>query len=222
MNAGPFSPDVKRLLKGSVTMRFFNKYFFIGAASGVALTLLGEALLIGLAVFSVYTQWKNLRFDPGRVEASLPPPEFPGYDPRAPVYEQPGFPWAVRTLTGTEVALAQLKGKVVFLNFWATWCGPCVREMPSIERLHHSLQGEEVAFLLVSNEDKDTVRQFLEAKRFDLPVYLQTGEAPEVFMSQSIPATYILDRNGVLVFKHIGSANWDDESCRRFIRAFTQ
>lgn len=190
-------------------MRFFNKYFFIGLGSGAVLT-------IALIFLAGYLLFMRTMPSPEKLEAMLRPPEFPS-DQQVSVYEQTDR-WSIRTLEGTEVGLSQFKGKVVFLNFWATWCKPCVTEMSSIQNLYDYLKDEDVVFLLISKEKKETVQNFVEKKQFNFPVYLCADDLPNVFKSRGIPATFILDRDGVIVFKHVGSAKWDDESCRSFLR----
>lgn len=131
---------------------------------------------------------------------------------------KPDLNWSVRTLDGREIRLTDLRGKVLFLNFWATWCGPCVAELPSIERLSTAMSGSEVAFLLISQEDQGRVQQFAEAREFQLPFCVAQGKVPESFVTDAIPATFILNRHGEIVFQHIGSANWDSEESRRFLQ----
>lgn len=189
-------------------MRFFNKYFFIGLGSGVALTF--------VLIFAGLILMRALLLTPEKVKTRLPSPEFPSHQ-KVSVYEQTDR-WSIRTLDGNEVPFSQFKGKVVFLNFWATWCPPCIAEMPSIQNLHDSLKNEEIAFLLISRENEKTIRDFLAKKQFNIPVYLHGDDLPNVFKSRGIPATFILDRDGVVVFKHIGSAKWDSEACQNFIR----
>jgi thiol-disulfide isomerase/thioredoxin len=108
---------------------------------------------------------------------------------------------------------------VVFLNFWATWCPPCVGEMPSIQRLYDTLKDEEgVVFVCVSDEEPDTVRKFVEEKGYTFPVYTMEGERPEDFRGRGIPTTFILSQDGKISFRHIGSAKWDDQSSIDFIK----
>ncbi len=129
------------------------------------------------------------------------------------------FTWPLRTLDGKEVRLSKFKGKVLFVNLWATWCGSCIAEMPSLQRLYDSLKNEPVVFLMISNENAKTVRRFVNSERFTAPVYLTDGRIPSVFQSGFIPATFILDGDGRVRFKHIGMARWDDESTVRFLRS---
>jgi thiol-disulfide isomerase/thioredoxin len=116
------------------------------------------------------------------------------------------------------VKLADLKGKVVFLDFWSTTCAPCLAEMPGIERLSASLKDQPVAFLAVSREDGRKVRKFLESSKLSLPVYLARKDPPEDLAAAGVPTTVILDRNGAAVFHHVGALNWDDDNARNYIR----
>jgi thiol-disulfide isomerase/thioredoxin len=127
--------------------------------------------------------------------------------------------WQIRSLEGKPVQLAAFKGKVIFLNFWATSCGPCVAEIPGIEGLYDSVKNENVAFLAVSQEKPERMHEFLEKNRLTVPIYLAEEKLPPDLPVLAIPVTYILDRNGKAVFRSVGAANWDDDSARSFIRA---
>jgi len=191
-------------------MRFFNKYFFIGMGSGVLLTV---AVIVVIVIIFIKTMSGNIE----KMEATLSPPQFPEYS-KLSIYGTADYSWSYRTLEGKELMFSELKGKVVFINFWATWCKPCVAEMPAIQNLYDSLKNENIAFLLISNEDEKTIQKFMDEKRFTFPVYLRSKELPKVFKTIGIPATFIISRDGSVVFKHVGSAKWDDESCLSFIR----
>lgn len=116
----------------------------------------------------------------------------------------------VRTLDGEVASLGDYAGQVVFLNFWATWCGPCVREMPSIQRLHDAY-GEEVVFLLVSNENASTVRSFAAKNGYTMPLHTLTSSGvPASFKVSAIPATFIIDGTGAVRVHHVGAREWDD------------
>ncbi len=128
------------------------------------------------------------------------------------------FTWPLRTLDGKEVRLSKFKGKVLFVNLWATWCGSCIAEMPSLQRLYDTLKDEPIAFLMITNENAKTVRRFVNSEGFTAPVYLTGGRIPSVFQTGFIPATFILDGEGRIRFRHIGMARWDDESNVQFLR----
>ncbi len=130
------------------------------------------------------------------------------------------YSWQIRTLDGRATRLEEFRGKVLFVNVWATWCGPCVSEMPDIQGLYNSLQKDSnVAFLLVSEEEDAPVRTFVTENKITAPVFISNATMPGVFESRGIPATFIVDRAGAIVHKRIGAAHWDDESCRAFLRS---
>lgn len=151
------------------------------------------------------------------LESELRPPSFPNLvsDPSYPTAD---LDWKVQTLEGQDFELAQLKGKTVFLNCWATWCGPCVAEMTGLDHLREKLRDEPVVFLCVTREDPKTVREFIEKKKFSLPVYCHAENLPSVFRTDGIPANFILSPSGQVVFQHVGSLRWDDPSCVDFLK----
>jgi thiol-disulfide isomerase/thioredoxin len=192
-------------------MKLFNKYFFIGMATGVVLVI----LIICVGGYFVYKQVSKNSLE--QIKTELLPPSFPEKS-RIAIYGQADYSWPLRTLDGRETTLSEFRDKVVFINLWATWCMPCVAEMPNIQSLYDSLKSERVAFLLISNEPKETVKKFLNDKKFTFPVYLCNKELPIVFKTMGIPATFILSRDGSVVFKEVGSAKWDDVSSLNFLR----
>jgi thiol-disulfide isomerase/thioredoxin len=126
--------------------------------------------------------------------------------------------WTFHPLGGKPTTLGDFKGKVVFLSFWSATCGPCIAEMPGIEKLQASLRSEPVAFLAVTQEDEQSVRLFLQKVPLRVPVYLAGTDMPRAFGPQLVPRTFILDRSGREVFRGVGGLNWDDENARKFIR----
>lgn len=126
--------------------------------------------------------------------------------------------WRIRGLDGHAATLGDFEGKVAFLSFWLTTCAPCIAEMPALERLRESLRGEPIEFLAVTPEAEEQVRGFLAKVPLKLPVYLSEGPLPEELPLLGYPTTFIIDPNGVAVFRHIGPANWDDDAARSFIR----
>jgi thiol-disulfide isomerase/thioredoxin len=108
------------------------------------------------------------------------------------------------------VALNDLKGKVVFINFWATWCPPCVREMPSINNLKkHYKNNKDLVFLMVDVDGNyDVSKKFMEKNDLDLPLYMPNGEIPSRFLGNSIPTTVILDKTGKMVARIEGGRDY--------------
>jgi len=132
------------------------------------------------------------------------------------------YDWSVRTLDGVEVPMEEFRGKVIFLNQWATWCMPCVMEMPSIDELYRSVDSQEVAFVLVTDEEAEEVREFLDGKEWDVPIYLVVDEIPEVHASESVPYTLIVNPEGRIRFTHAGSGNYDTDPAREFLRTLAE
>lgn len=124
-------------------------------------------------------------------------------------------------MNNKKVSLSDFKGKVVLLNFWTTWCGPCVEEMPSLESLYRELQGDDFALLAVNLREKEKpVRQFLEKNQLTLPVLLDThGQGMSSYGVWSIPATYIIDKKGYLVGRAIGLRDWNSKAVKELIRS---
>ena len=185
-------------------MSFFNKYFFVGMVAGaVALVGLGT---IGMVALFVIVSGASGGSGPGSVAiaSGLTVPDFPSDD-------EPAIKWQLTDLDGNETDLAAMQEKVVFVNMWATWCAPCVTEMPTIESLASEFADEDMAFLIVSKEPHDTVAPFVEDTGWDLPIYT-TKQVPPVFQTRAIPATFVLDESRRVAYSHVGSALWDAES----------
>ena len=114
-------------------------------------------------------------------------------------------------LTGQKVQLNALKGNVVFLNFWATWCGPCREEMPSMDALYRRYKEKDFVFLAISVDDgsPEPTRKFIEKHRYCFPVLLDpAGKTLDLFEINEIPATLIIDKKGRMIGRAIGPRNW--------------
>ena len=120
--------------------------------------------------------------------------------------------FTVETADGGTFVLSEHSGKVVLLNFWATWCGPCVREMPAFEKLH-SDYGEDVAILAVNcMEDKDTVNQFIFDNGYTFPIaYDLEGTTSMKYPSDGIPYTLVIDRDGIVRDIYLGARDADEQ-----------
>lgn len=108
------------------------------------------------------------------------------------------------------ITLSSLKGKVVFINFWATWCPPCIQEMPSINELKKVFNGNnQIEFLLVDIDNKmEKSNAFMEKRNYDLPVYVPTSPIPSEYLGNAIPTTVILDKKGNLVTRIEGGRDY--------------
>jgi thiol-disulfide isomerase/thioredoxin len=116
---------------------------------------------------------------------------------------------SITTLDGDEVELGEYSDKVIFLNLWATWCAPCIKEMPSIEALSKKF-GDKVEFILASNEEIEKIIQFRNKKGFDLN-YVFMNSSPESMGVYALPATFIINKNGEIAFEEKGSRDWNSE-----------
>jgi len=134
--------------------------------------------------------------------------------------DQPAdYSWTIMDLNDRPVSFSTFKGRAVFLNIWATWCGPCVSELPSIARLarHPQLAGKPIAFVCVSTDDSSqTVSRFLQGKDWPM-TFLRTEKIPQVFYSEGIPATFLIDADGKIAAVQIGSVDWDEPKVVAFL-----
>jgi len=110
----------------------------------------------------------------------------------------------------------QAKGKVVLVNFWATWCPPCIAEMPSLQGLYDDY-GDRIEFLLVSEEKETIIQKFLNKHEYSFEIYRPITEIPEMLKTRSIPRTFIIDKDGHIVIDKSGAANWNSEAVRAVI-----
>lgn len=118
--------------------------------------------------------------------------------------------FAVKDVNGNVVNIQSLKGKKLFVNLWASWCPPCKREMPSIEKLARSVDNNKVQFLLISLDDQfDLAKKYVSSKGLKLPIYYPNENPPALFNVQAIPATFIFNENGELVKRIDGGENYD-------------
>lgn len=114
-------------------------------------------------------------------------------------------------LTGKKVKLSSFRGKVIFINFWATWCPPCRQEMPGLEKLYQSLKdNQDFVFLAVDSlEDPTTVKSFIEKNKYHFEVLLDvTGTVTTQYSVRAYPTTYLIDRQGRVVGGIIGEHEW--------------
>jgi thiol-disulfide isomerase/thioredoxin len=124
-------------------------------------------------------------------------------------------------LEGKKHSLADYRGKVVLVNFWATWCEPCREEMPSIERLRASLGGRPFAVLAINlAEPESRIRKFLEAVPVGFPILLDRDtKTTRAWQAKVLPATYIVGPDGAIRYRHVGDLDWSTPEVRKQIVA---
>lgn len=121
--------------------------------------------------------------------------------------------WRLQELNGQEINFQSLKGEVTLVNFWATWCPPCIAEMPSIQELYDDYK-DKINIVLVSNEDSGVIEKFMINRGYDFEVYRPLEAYPSFFDVRSIPRTYIISKSGQIIMDKKGSANWNSQSVR--------
>lgn len=125
---------------------------------------------------------------------------------------------------GSEKSLGDFEGDVIFMNIWATWCPPCIAEMPSIHSLYtHFKDDENISFVLVSmDEDFEKARQFMETREYDLPIYHYRTKVRGTYESTVIPTTYVISPDSKIVLEKRGFAKYDTEEFRNFLEGLAE
>jgi thiol-disulfide isomerase/thioredoxin len=135
-----------------------------------------------------------------------------------------GAGFKMQTLDGKTVNFESLKGKVVFMNIWATWCPPCVAEMPNIQKLYEKVGSDKIAFVMLSVDEGgvEKVKKFINKKGFTFPVYMPASQMPQEFYSNAIPTTFIISPEGKIVAKQEGMADYDNQEVRDFLQSMVK
>jgi peroxiredoxin len=125
----------------------------------------------------------------------------------------PASNFSLKTLAGTEVSLDQHRGKYLLINFWATWCGPCKIEMPSLQALYTRFKSEKFELLAISNDmfGEKVVRPYIEANNLDFPVLLdQNLKVSHKYGVVTLPTSFLVDPEGKIIGVLNGAINWED------------
>jgi thiol-disulfide isomerase/thioredoxin len=139
-----------------------------------------------------------------------------------------GFPAAPDMLfkngDNEAVALSSLKGKVIFLNFWATWCPPCNAEMPDINVLYKKFSNNtQVVFIMLDIDNNySNSSRFMQVHQYQLPVYTTSKALPKDLYSGSIPTTVVINKEGRIVYKDEGAANYNSSKFNQFLHQLAE
>ena len=135
------------------------------------------------------------------------------------------YDFTIKDLEGNRVPFENFRGKVIFLNLWATWCGPCRAEMPGIQSLYEKADKENVVFIMLSldrDEDQRKVIDYLKKKSFTFKAYLPSGYLPEQLQVPSIPTTFVISPDGKVMKKEVGSMQYDTPEFRKFLEKLAE
>lgn len=126
------------------------------------------------------------------------------------------YNWKLLDSEGKSIDFNDMKGKVVLVNMWATWCPPCVAEMPSLEKLYKDY-GNKMVFLIVAHDTPKKVTPFMVKNKFTMPIFYEETQTPKELVSTSIPTTFLIDKNGEIVISKKGAADWNSTATRKII-----
>lgn len=128
----------------------------------------------------------------------------------------------VENTNGEKIHFSDFKDQVVFINFWATWCPPCIAEMPDIHDLYLETK-DRVTFAIISlDNNRDKAREFLEKKGFEFPVYFLASSLPQSYDTHAIPTTYLLDHNGQIKVENQGMAKYNTERFKNLLNRLSE
>ncbi len=136
-----------------------------------------------------------------------------------PVLSEHDYNMPLRTPEGESMRLSDYKGKVLFVNVWASWCPPCVAEMPTIETLYNNVSDhEQIKFLLISLDEQPVkATEFMEGKGFSVPYFFPMKRLPAGFRSSYIPSTYVVSKDGQIIYKKEGIADYSSDEFQRWL-----
>lgn len=121
------------------------------------------------------------------------------------------YEWFLSDFSNEVTSFSSSKGKPVFVSFWATWCPPCIAEMPSIQKFYEAY-GAEVDFYLVAKDASSSVEAFLLKNNYTFPIYFEASQTPELLDANALPTSFLIHPNGEIMIKKTGAADWASES----------
>jgi len=127
--------------------------------------------------------------------------------------------YSYRDTLGNTITISNLKNKVVFVNYWATWCPPCLAEMPLVNRLYMKFKNNpNVVFIMVDTDNNlPKSKAYLKNNHYNLPLYTSVSKFPDTILDGTIPTTLIFGKNGKLKYKHTGAADYNSDKFNEFL-----
>jgi thiol-disulfide isomerase/thioredoxin len=120
-------------------------------------------------------------------------------------------------LTGKKVSLEDFRGQIVLVNFWATWCEPCLEEMPSLQSLYEKFKGRKLVILAVNvNETGQDLENYLKTTTISFPILLEGQSTAQRYGTDKYPESYLIDNRGIVIQKIIGPQNWMHEEAIKY------
>jgi thiol-disulfide isomerase/thioredoxin len=135
------------------------------------------------------------------------------------------YNFTIKDLDGNVIDVKEYKGKTIFLNLWATWCGPCRMEMPSIQNLYNQVDNKKIMFIMLSidkQSDHGKVKSYIKDKEFTFPVYTPASILPNQLQVGMIPTTFVIDPEGRIVANERGAANYDTPEFKALLEKLVQ
>lgn len=181
---------------------------------------IAAVLLLLLFITGVHTEVFGF-LQRGMLETGILNPDIENKagDMKTPTNPKADFSLNLINSEGEKVSMEEFRGKVIFLNLWATWCPPCIAEMPGINGLYNDVKEENIVFLMLSlDQNFEKAKKFKEKKGFDFEIYKVEGSIPAMYYSQSIPTTFVIDAKGGLALTHIGMADYNTPEFKAFLQ----
>ncbi|WP_120182104.1 TlpA family protein disulfide reductase [Pelobium manganitolerans] len=172
--------------------------------------------MVVLAVIALNPEAKSLLLK-GLIKSGLYEPDFVP----AKAEGERAVPSALfRSVNGELIDVANSKGKVIFINFWAEWCPPCIAEMPSISNLAKHFKDEKDLLFLMANVDGElkASQDYFEKNNYPLPAFIPAGTIPKSIFQGTLPTTVIINKNGDIVYQHDGIADYNTQETKDFIK----
>ena len=126
------------------------------------------------------------------------------------------FDWKLHGVNTASTNFNTIKGKVILLNYWATWCAPCIAEMPSLHDLYNDYK-DKVVFVFLTEDDDPELEKFMNDKKYYFPIYRSLSQQPKPFQSKPIPTTYLIDKKGNIIINRVGASDWNTDKVRETI-----